>query len=137
MKAIFFAFLVSLLMTELRGSCFSFERAGRVSPVLISYLSGLGGSIMVVNRNWVLYILECCDGTLYTGITNDLCRRLSEHQSGTGAKYTKGRSPVKLIYPEEYGSRSDASKREVGVKRMSRGDILLLAGSRDKRISGS
>ena len=90
---------------------------------------------MVVNRNWVLYILECCDGTLYTGITNDLCRRLSEHQTGTGAKYTKGRSPVKLIYTEEYGSRSDASKREVEVKRMSRGDKLLLAGSRDKRAS--
>ena len=92
---------------------------------------------MVDNRNWVLYILECCDGTLYTGITSDLCRRLSEHQSGTGAKYTKGRSPVKLIYTEEYGSRSDASKREVEVKRMSRGDKLLLADSRDKRISGS
>ena len=90
---------------------------------------------MVDNRNWALYILECCDGTLYTGITNDLCRRLSEHQSGTGAKYTKGRSPVKLIYTEEYGSRSDAAKREVGVKRMSRGDKLLLAGSRDKRAS--
>ena len=92
---------------------------------------------MVDNRNWALYILECCDGTLYTGITNDLCRRLSEHQTGTGAKYTKGRSPVKLIYTEEYGGRSDASKREVGVKRMSRGDKLLLAGSRYKRISGS
>ena len=92
---------------------------------------------MVDNRNWVLYILECCDGTLYTGITNDLCRRLSEHQSGTGAKYTKGRSPVKLIYTEEYGSRSDASKREVEVKRMSRGDKLLLDGSRDKRMSRS
>ena len=90
---------------------------------------------MVDNRNWVLYILECCDGTLYTGITSDLCRRLSEHQSGTGAKYTKGRSPVKLIYTEEYGSRSDASKREVEVKRMSRGDKLLLAGSRDKRAA--
>ena len=92
---------------------------------------------MVDNRNWVLYILECCDGTLYTGITNDLCRRLSEHQSGTGAKYTKGRSPVKLIYTEEYGGRSDASKREVEIKRMSRGDKLLLAGSRDKRIRRS
>ena len=88
---------------------------------------------MFDNRNWVLYILECCDGTLYTGITNDLCRRVSEHQSGTGSKYTRGRNPVKLIYTEEYAGRSDASRREVEIKRMNRGDKLLLVGSRDKR----
>ena len=84
---------------------------------------------MADNLKWVLYILECCDGTLYTGISNDVDRRLSEHQNGRGAKYTRGRRPVKLVYFEEHGDRSDASKREAEIKRMSRAAKLLLADS--------
>ena len=89
---------------------------------------------MVDNRIWCLYILECSDGTLYTGITNDFERRLSEHQNGRGAKYTRGRRPVKLVYFEEYVDRSDASKREMEIKRMSRATKLLLADSQTKEI---
>ena len=90
--------------------------------------------IMSDNLKWVLYILECCDGTLYTGISNDVERRLSEHQNGRGAKYTRGRRPVKLVYFEEYVDRSDASKREMEIKRMSRATKLLLADSQTKEI---
>ena len=89
---------------------------------------------MVDNRIWCLYILECSDGTLYTGITNDFERRLSEHQDGKGAKYTRGRRPVKLVYSEECGDRSAASKRESAIKYMSRTAKLLLSDSNGKQL---
>ena len=69
---------------------------------------------------WYLYILRCGDGTLYTGITTDVEKRLEAHRSGKGAKYTRGRSPLELIYREKCGSHSDALKREVAVKKLSR-----------------
>lgn len=69
---------------------------------------------------WHLYILRCGDGTLYTGITTDVEKRLEAHRSGKGAKYTRGRSPLELIYREECGSHSDALKRELTVKKLSR-----------------
>lgn len=69
---------------------------------------------------WHLYILRCGDGTLYTGITTDVEKRLEAHRSGKGAKYTRGRSPLELIYREECGSHSDALKREAAVKKLSR-----------------
>ena len=69
---------------------------------------------------WYLYILRCGDGTLYTGITTDVEKRLEAHRSGKGAKYTRGRSPLELIYREECGSHSDALKRELTVKKLSR-----------------
>ena len=75
---------------------------------------------------WFLYILECGDSTLYTGITNDLERRIAAHESGTGAKYTKGRGPFKLLYSEEFEDRSGASKYEVKIKALSRLDKLDL-----------
>ena len=70
--------------------------------------------------NWHVYIVECADNTLYTGITNDLERRINTHNEGLGAKYTKARLPVKLLYSEEAKSRSDASKREYQIKQLSR-----------------
>ena len=73
-----------------------------------------------MESNWYLYILRCADGTLYTGITTDVERRLEAHRSGKGAKYTRGRSPLELAYREECGSHSDALKRELLVKKMSR-----------------
>lgn len=73
-----------------------------------------------MESNWYLYILRCADGTLYTGITTDVDRRLEAHRSGKGAKYTRGRSPLELAYREECGSHSDALKRELLVKKMSR-----------------
>lgn len=71
---------------------------------------------------WYLYILRCGDGTLYTGITTDVHRRLEAHRQGRGAKYTRGRGPLALAYQEECGSHSEALKRELAVKQMSRAE---------------
>ena len=73
-----------------------------------------------MENTWYLYILRCKDGTLYTGITTDVEKRFEAHQSGKGAKYTRGRGPLELIYREECGTHSDALKREIAVKRLSR-----------------
>ena len=69
---------------------------------------------------WYLYILRCSDGTLYTGITTDVEKRLETHRSGKGAKYTRGRLPLELVYQEVCGSHSDALKREITIKKYSR-----------------
>lgn len=69
---------------------------------------------------WIVYIIECSDKTLYTGITNDLHRRLEQHEAGTGAKYTRGRSPFQVKYTEYFAERSSATRREMEIKRMSR-----------------
>ena len=68
---------------------------------------------------WVVYILECADGTLYTGITNDLDRRIAAHEAGRGARYTRGRGPFVLRHIEPHPSRGDASKRELAIKALS------------------
>lgn len=73
-----------------------------------------------METNWYLYILRCGDGTLYTGITTDVEKRLETHRLGKGAKYTRGRSPLELVYQEECGSHSEALKREAAVKKLSR-----------------
>lgn len=75
---------------------------------------------------WTVYILRCGDGTLYTGCTNDLPRRLASHQSGKGAKYTRSRPPVTLAYQEEAPDRSAALRREIAIKRLTRRQKLLL-----------
>ena len=76
---------------------------------------------------WYVYIVECIDNTLYTGITTDIDRRISEHNSSDrGAKYTKSRRPVELVYFEESENRSTASKRECAIKKLTRSDKLLL-----------
>jgi putative endonuclease len=76
--------------------------------------------------SWFVYIVECADNTLYTGITNDLARRIDMHNDGTGAKYTKARAPVKLLYSESVASRSEASKREYLIKKLNRNGKLKL-----------
>ncbi|MEI7620194.1 MAG: GIY-YIG nuclease family protein [Candidatus Falkowbacteria bacterium] len=74
-----------------------------------------------MDKKYYLYILECSDSTFYTGITTDLKRRVEEHNSSDlGAKYTRGRRPVKLIYSQEFESRSTASKEETRIKKLSR-----------------
>ena len=71
--------------------------------------------------SYFVYILECCDGSLYTGITKDIAKRLNEHNtSNKGAKYTKARRPVKLLYQEPSLDRSSASKREYAIKKLTR-----------------
>ena len=71
-------------------------------------------------ENWYLYILRCGDGTLYTGITTDVQKRLEAHRTGKGAKYTRGRTPLELAYRECCGTHSEALKREWQVKQLPR-----------------
>ncbi len=79
---------------------------------------------------WYVYIVRCNDGTLYTGITNDLDRRVKEHNSANGgAKYTRSRRPVKLVYSEFAEDRSEAAKREYQIKRMTLADKTKLKES--------
>ena len=76
----------------------------------------------------VVYVLECADGTLYTGYTTDLERRVREHNAGDGAKYTRGRTPVELRYHERFDSRSAAMSREYEIKQLSRAEKERLVG---------
>ena len=77
-------------------------------------------------NEWIVYILECKDKTLYTGITNNLERRLSQHESGVGAKYTKGRGPFQVVYTETQENRARASQREHEIKCLSKQEKLRL-----------
>ena len=74
---------------------------------------------MAATKHYI-YIVECADGTFYTGYTTDIERRLEEHNSGEGAKYTRGRYPVKLKHQEVFESRSQAQKREYQIKQLPR-----------------
>ena len=69
--------------------------------------------------SWYVYILRCGDDTLYTGITDDVARRLAAHRSGRGAKYTRGRGPLELVYTEEVSDKPAALRREYQIKRLS------------------
>ena len=80
---------------------------------------------------WYLYILRCGDGTLYTGITTDVERRLEAHRQGRGAKYTRGRGPLELAYQEECGTHSEALKREYAVKQLTREEKEDLIGNKN------
>ena len=77
--------------------------------------------------SWHCYLLECADGTLYTGITNDLEKRLDAHNGGSASKYTRSRLPVRLVYAEPHADRAAASRREAAVKKLSRTAKLALA----------
>lgn len=77
--------------------------------------------------SWTVYILECADGTLYTGITNDLSRRIAAHENGTGAKYLRGRGPLRLVYTESHPDRAAASRREAAIKRLKSMEKRALA----------
>lgn len=85
--------------------------------------------------SWVCYILQCADGTLYTGITNGLEKRLAAHNVGEGAKYTRGRSPVKLAYCESCADKSAALKREMEIKSLPRTKKLALVEASQKHPS--
>jgi putative endonuclease len=79
---------------------------------------------------WLVYIVRCRDGTLYTGITNDLARRLAQHNAGRGARYTRGRAPVALVYSEELASKGDALRREMAIKRLRSSQKRAMADGR-------
>ena len=73
-----------------------------------------------------IYILRCADGSLYTGWTNDLEKRLAAHQSGKGGKYTRARLPVELVYSERYDTKQEAMRREWEIKQLTREEKLAL-----------
>lgn len=75
-----------------------------------------------MEHNWYLYVLRCGDGTLYTGITTNIEKRLAAHRAGKGAKYTRGRAPLELIYRELCSSHSDALKKEYRFKQLPRAE---------------
>ena len=80
--------------------------------------------------NWYVYILRCVDDTLYCGSTNDLQKRLQLHRAGKGAKYTRGRGPLELVYWEQLATQSDALKRERAIKTLSRPEKLNLIATK-------
>lgn len=79
-----------------------------------------------MEKKWVVYILECKDGSLYTGITDRLTHRLAAHRAGRGAKYTKGRGPLKLRYLEDCADHSAALRREIQIKKLTKAQKLAL-----------
>jgi predicted GIY-YIG superfamily endonuclease len=81
-----------------------------------------------MDKVWFVYLLRCGDGSLYCGMTDDVLRRLEAHRSGKGAKYTRGRGPLELVYTEECESYSAALKREAAIKKLKRQEKLRLAG---------
>ena len=76
-----------------------------------------------------MYVLRCADGSLYTGITNDLARRLAAHRAGTASRYTRSRRPVRLVYRERRRDRSAALRREAAIKRLPRAAKLRIIGA--------
>ena len=82
-----------------------------------------------------VYVVECNDGTLYTGYTTNVARRVAEHNAGDGAKYTAGRRPVTLRYVELHESRSAAQRREHDIKTCSRAQKDRLVSTRDDRVA--
>ena len=77
-----------------------------------------------------VYVLECADGTLYTGYTTDVERRVADHNAGDGAKYTRGRTPVEVVHVEAFDTKSAAMSREYGIKQLSRAEKERLVGMR-------
>ena len=84
---------------------------------------------------YTLYIIECADGSLYTGITTDLARRFKEHKSGKGGHYTRAHKPVRIVYSEAHANRSQASVREAAVKKLSREEKRTLARGKARQKS--
>jgi predicted GIY-YIG superfamily endonuclease len=90
--------------------------------------------------HWFVYLLQCADGSLYTGVTKDVSRRCQQHNAGTASRYTRSRLPVELVYKERRTSRSLALKREAAIKAMSRLEKLALIRLRartDDALQGS
>lgn len=79
-----------------------------------------------MDKAWFVYMLRCGDGSLYTGIARDVQARLQMHRSGKGAKYTRGRGPLELVYTEQCADKSEALKRELAIKALSREEKLHL-----------
>lgn len=90
--------------------------------------------------NWLVYIIHCSDNTLYTGITNNLERRIKQHTTQRGAKYFRGRQPESVVYIENGHDRSSASRREAAIKKLSRNEkqqLIITAQQTNKALSPS
>ena len=85
---------------------------------------------------WSVYIVRCRDGSLYTGATSDVARRIAAHCAGKGARYTRGRGPVRLLYEEACATKGDALRREAVIKRLRRSDKLRLSEKGTGRHEG-
>jgi predicted GIY-YIG superfamily endonuclease len=85
--------------------------------------------------SWLVYVLRCRDGTLYTGVTTDLDRRVAAHAAGRGARYTRGRGPFAVVHVEVIGPRGAALRREHAFKRLSRAEKLTVLASRARPSS--
>jgi putative endonuclease len=96
------------------------QRGDRVAPVTLPHKKRLG------RTRWAVYMLRCVDGSLYTGATNDLPRRLTQHERGKAAAYTRSRLPVTLVFGEAAKSKKAALRREAALKRLTRAQKLLL-----------
>lgn len=83
--------------------------------------------------SWIVYILKCADGTLYTGVTNDLKLRLRKHADGTGAKYTRGRGPYKVMLSEKYPSRGAAQTREAAIKALKKEQKMAIIAQKSRK----
>ena len=88
------------------------------------------------NTTWFVYIAECCDGTLYTGVAKDVTARLRQHNSGAGARYTRSRLPLTLLYTECSGDQGSALRREAQIKRLPRRKKLDLIASPEAMHDG-
>jgi putative endonuclease len=89
---------------------------------------------MNIIKSWFVYILECSDGTLYTGSTNNIERRIQQHNKGTGAKYTKGRAPVVLLRWFKLENKSQALKLEYKIKQLTKKEKLSFSLEKDSLI---
>ena len=87
-----------------------------------------------MEKRWVVYLLECKDRSLYTGITDNLPKRLQAHRMGRGAKYTKGRAPLTLRYLEDCEDHSQALRREIAIKKLTRQEKLVLCETQPKSL---
>ena len=96
---------------------------------------------MSESSHWFVYMLRCADNSLYTGITTDVLRRVAEHNGlgakGAGAKYTRMRQPVELVYQERQANRSQAGKRELALKRLSKAEKERLVRQSGDSVSGA
>jgi len=88
-------------------------------------------------KSWYVYIAECSDKTFYTGISNDVENRIKKHNLGIGAKYTKSKIPLKLLYQEKHKNKSEARKREIQLKGWSRKKKLWLIGLKYSSINST
>ena len=86
---------------------------------------------------WWLYLLRCGDGTLYCGISNDVDKRVAAHRAGKGARYTRGRAPLRLLHKEEIGTRGDALRRELSWKKLSRTEKLARVRAERLRVKAA